>query len=409
MALLLYSWYFYAVAIPSLLLSISTVLRKWGSTNKNTKRFPGPKQFPLVGRVHDLPRFSMWLKFKEWADAYGPIYETSMMGLRFIVVTDEGMAQELLIKKGNSFSGRTQIRALLDHRNSPVYVALQDRTGKWQSSHNVLADGNKLTSLIESWKRQRKWVHAAMASASQANFYGCVDREVKRYLVTLLVDPAHFHDNARELTGRIMTTLSIDDASQAARFGAKATETLRQMSISGPIINALTPLYALCDFVGYNPWRKSEEKREGEMRSWWRQNLQVAKKRFLQGSLPESSWSYRYLAQVADGEGSKNKNPSLEQSSEEEDFAACMLGFQTMVGVVTVTGPIQYFIMAMGLHPEWQKKMQEEIDRVCGDRMPQIEDYEQLPTVRACVKESLRWRSTVPLGKSLDNSVIIIL
>ncbi|OAA80555.1 cytochrome P450 [Akanthomyces lecanii RCEF 1005] len=237
-----------------------------------------------------------------------------------------------------------------------------------------------------------------MASASQANFYGYVDREVKRYLMTLLVDPARFHDNARELTGRIMTTLSIDDAAQGARFGAKATETLRQMSISGPIINALTPLYALCDMVGYNPWRTFEEKREGEMRRWWRQNLQVAKKRFLHGSLPENTWSYRYLAQVAAGEGSKGKNPSLEQSSEEEDFAACMLGFQTMVGVVTVAGPIQYFIMAMGLHPEWQKKMQEEIDRVCGDRMPQIGDYEQLPTVRACVKESLRWRSTVPLG-----------
>ncbi|KAJ6788397.1 hypothetical protein PWT90_07792 [Aphanocladium album] len=309
---------------------------------------------------------------------YGPIYETSMMGLRFVVVTDEAMAQELLIKKGNSFSGRTQIRALLDHRNSPVYVALQDRH--------------------ESWKRQRKWVHAAMAAASQAKFYGYVDREVKRYLMTLLVEPARFHDNARELTGRIMTTLSLDDATQSTRFGTKATETLRLMSVSGPIINALTPLYALCDMVGYNPWRKFEEERESKMRGWWRENLQVAKKRFLQGTLPDNTWSYRYLAQVAAGEGTANKNPGLEQSAEEEDFAACMLGFQTMVGVVTVAGPIQYFIMAMGMHPEWLKKMQEEIDRVCGDRMPTVADYEQLPTVRACVKESLRWRSTVPLG-----------
>lgn len=82
----------------------------------------------------------MWLKFKEWADTYGPIYETSMMGLRFIVVTDESMAQELLIKKGNSFSGRTQIRALLDHRTSPVYVALQDRNGNQHPSYDVPCD-----------------------------------------------------------------------------------------------------------------------------------------------------------------------------------------------------------------------------------------------------------------------------
>lgn len=253
-----------------------------------------------------------------------------------------------------------------------------------------------------------------MMTASQAQFYGYVDREVKRYLMTLLVDPSRFHDNARELTGRIMTTLSLDDATQSTRFGAKATETLRQMSVSGPIINALTPLYSLCDMIGYNPWRKFEEDRESKMRSWWRENLQVAKKRFLQGTLPDNTWSYRYLAQVASGEGHPGKNPSLEQTAEEEDFAACMLGFQTMVGIVTVAGPIQYFIMAMGLHPEWQKKMQEEIDRVCGDRMPQIGDYEHLPTMRACVKESMRWRSTVPLGKTksitqLLNSLLITL
>ncbi|XWW92869.1 hypothetical protein V2A60_000796 [Cordyceps javanica] len=326
----------------------------------------------------------MWLKLKEWADEYGPIYETSMMGLRFIVVTDEGMAQELLIKRGNSFSGRTQIRALLDHKTSPVYVALQDRN--------------------ESWKRQRKWVHAAMASASQANFHGHVEREVKRYLVTLLVDPARFHDNARALTGRIMATLSMDDATQGVRFGAAATETLRRMSVSGPIVNALTPLYALCDVVGYNPWRRSEEARERGMRGWWRANLQVAKRRFREGTLPETTWSYRYLAQVAAAAEGGTENLDLRQSSkeegeeEEEDFAACMLGFQAMVGVVTVAGPVQYFLMAMGLHPEWQRRAQKEIDAVCGDDMPQIGDYERLPILRACVKESLRWRSTVPLG-----------
>lgn len=240
-----------------------------------------------------------------------------------------------------------------------------------------------------------------MASASQAQFYGHVDREVRRYLVTLLVDPARFHANARELTGRIMTTLSLDDATQSTRFGTTATETLRQMSISGPIINALAPLWDVADMVGYNPWRKFEETREGEMRSWWRENLQVAKARFRAGSLPKETWMYRYLAQVAAGGegGNGRENPSLAQSADEEDFAACMLGFQTMVGVVTVSGPLQYFLMAMGLHPNWQKQMQNEIDRVCGDRMPEIGDYEQLPTVRACIKESLRWRSTVPLGR----------
>lgn len=36
-----------------------------------------------------------------------------------------------------------------------------------------------------------------MMSASQAHFYGYIDREVKRYLMTLVVDPTRFHANTR--------------------------------------------------------------------------------------------------------------------------------------------------------------------------------------------------------------------
>lgn len=92
-------------------------------------RFPGPKQYPFVGRVHDLPRFSMWLKFTEWANEFGPIYQTSMVGQKFVIVSDEEIATDLLVKNGNSFAGRPQIRALVDHKLGPVYSALMDRHG----------------------------------------------------------------------------------------------------------------------------------------------------------------------------------------------------------------------------------------------------------------------------------------
>ncbi len=49
--------------------------------------------------------------------------------------------------------------------------------------------------------------------------------------------------------------------------------------------------------------------------------------------------------------------------------------------------------------PEVQKKAQDEIDRVVGkDRMPAIEDYPNLPYIRCCIKESVRWMPTVILG-----------
>jgi cytochrome P450 len=49
-------------------------------------------------------------------------------------------------------------------------------------------------------------------------------------------------------------------------------------------------------------------------------------------------------------------------------------------------------------HPEWQRKIQKEIDEQCGGRMPELTDTPNLPTLRACIKETMRWRPNVPTG-----------
>jgi cytochrome P450 len=63
------------------------------------------------------------------------------------------------------------------------------------------------------------------------------------------------------------------------------------------------------------------------------------------------------------------------------------------------------FVQAMMVWPEVQKKAQEEIDRVVGpNRLPEVDDYPNLPYIRCCVKETLRWMPTVILG--VPHSVI---
>jgi cytochrome P450 len=70
-------------------------------------------------------------------------------------------------------------------------------------------------------------------------------------------------------------------------------------------------------------------------------------------------------------------------------------------GSDTSSSIIIAFVQAMTRWPEVQKKAQQEIDAVVGeDRSPAWEDYEKLPYVAAIVKESMRWRSVVPLAFS---------
>lgn len=99
------------------LTTIVSFLRPSKSSNSDQK-LPGPTQLPLIGRVHDLPIEYMWLKFKEWADEHGPIYFTSMLGTKFVVVTDEKMAEELLVKRAKIYSDRPAVRSLFDSKST---------------------------------------------------------------------------------------------------------------------------------------------------------------------------------------------------------------------------------------------------------------------------------------------------
>lgn len=60
---------------------------------------------------------------------------------------------------------------------------------------------------------------------------------------------------------------------------------------------------------------------------------------------------------------------------------------------------LQHLVLAMILHPEVMHKAQAEIDAVVGrERVPTSDDYDQLPYIRATIKEVMRWRPPFPLG-----------
>jgi Cytochrome P450 len=94
---------------------------------------PGPKLLPFIGRIHDLPIQYMWLKFKEWSDIYGPIYYTEMLGAKFVIISDEKIAEELLINRAKHNSDRPQMRSVTDSKSTDggmEYLPLMGRNRK---------------------------------------------------------------------------------------------------------------------------------------------------------------------------------------------------------------------------------------------------------------------------------------
>jgi cytochrome P450 len=52
----------------------------------------------------------------------------------------------------------------------------------------------------------------------------------------------------------------------------------------------------------------------------------------------------------------------------------------------------------MVLYPEVAKAAQKELDLICGNRLPTLDDEPHVPYIRACVKETMRWMPTGILG-----------
>jgi hypothetical protein len=64
----------------------------------------------------------------------------------------------------------------------------------------------------------------------------------------------------------------------------------------------------------------------------------------------------------------------------------------------------------MSLHPNVQRKAQEEIDRVIGhDRLPNVQDRKDLPYVEAIMREVMRLNPVTPLGGSHCSAAFALL
>ncbi|RDW67918.1 hypothetical protein BP6252_09314 [Coleophoma cylindrospora] len=344
------------------------------STGKH-EVLPGPRQIPVLGRIHDLPRQHTWLKFKEWAGIYGPIYSTSMLGAKFLILSDEKIVEDILVKRARIYSDRPPIRSLFDSKSTYGSMEYLPLMGK-----------NKY------WSRQRRWVHASLNSATDAQYHGVIDFEVKRWIFRLIGEPDNFSRSLEDMASKIICTLTWDDHSVSEQNRESAWKLLNQFSPSGPITNVVTPLWDLPLWA--NPWKRSEIKRHDEQKAFWMERFLTTREKFEKG-IQRPCWTTQYI-----------KNAKTSQLSGDSEAASC-IGMLAIIGVFTISSPLHYFLMAMVHHQEWLTKCQREIDEACNGSMPTFRDAPNLPILRACINETMRWRPAGPLEKPVFSHLTV--
>jgi len=229
--------------------------------------------------------------------------------------------------------------------------------------------------------------------STNKNYYGIMEYETKRWLSLLASHPDNFASSLEDMASKVMCQLTWDDHTVSAQLTPSAWGLLTQMSPAGPITNVLTPLWDLPHFM--NPWKIAERKRHDEQQAWWMDRLVNARKLMEKGK-QGPCYTRTYLE-------------TAEKSSISGDYeASSVIGMMALVGIFTVAGPLYYFLVSMVHHPEWQARCQEELDKVCGNRPPTLADMPALPVLRACIKETMRWKPNVPTGKFLRTKLLMV-
>ncbi|KAI2642949.1 cytochrome P450 2C3 [Xylaria nigripes] len=352
-------------------LIVVSAFRLWHGRKSRAKmppgvqRLPGPKCYPIVGRIHDVPTQSSWLKFYEWSKEYGPIYQTEIFGTVHVWISSEQVANDLLSRRAAIYSDRPLIPNLPDNRTKGDYLAL--------------------TGSNEIWKRQRKLAQQLMTANLSLHDYPRQERD--RFLYLMSKDASQYREYIEQFTSRTVARLSWGSPHNAERLRVTTAGLLETISPSGALPNMISWLMYVPTFL--SPWKQKENARHAMEAQLFRDNIQHAHDRIADGTAqPSFIHSYIQSTRLA-GE----KGDGLPETE-----ASYVIGQMAIAGALTIGSPIQSFLLAMLHYPEWQSKLHDEIDRVCKGACPLWEDREKLPLLRAVVKEVIRWRPPVPTG-----------
>ncbi|KAI0379560.1 cytochrome P450 [Hypomontagnella monticulosa] len=359
--------WFVILILLSYLLYLTRRVRDKQGIPPGSQPLPGPKSFPIVGRVHDVPAEASWLKFYEWSKEYGPIYQTEMFGTVHVWISSEKIAFDLLSRRAANYSDRPLIPNLPDNRTSGHYLALSGRN--------------------DTWRRQRKLCQQLMTVSSNALLHEYPTKERDRFLYLLSRDPSQYREYIEQFTARTVSRLSWGSPHPAQLLRVTTFGLLETISPAGALPNVISWLMHIPTFL--SPWKQKENARHELEAGLLKGSVQYVHDRVNEGNA-EPSFVRTFINNLSkQGDESKWGN---------EAEATYVVGQMAIAGALTIGSPIQSFILAMLHYPDWQKKLQDEIDTVCEGRCPEWDDREKLPMLRAVVKEVIRWRPPVPTG-----------
>lgn len=330
---------------------------------------PGPPTLPFIGNLHLMPKEKGHLQFQKWAEEYGPIYSLMLGPTKVMVV----------------LSSDTTIKELLDKR-SGIYSSRPD-----MYFGQIVSGGFRMLLMPygNQWRKIRALVHNSLNIKAARTYVPYQDLENKAMLLALLDDPVRFLDHIRRYTNSLTTqmifgfrTIDPDDPRLKQLYRSFDGFSEASGSQTAALLETFPALRHLPDIL--LPMRRHC------------QELHRAEYNLFVGLYDETRQRLRA------GKAKPCFCVDLVRAQDKDGFSDGIAGYVSgsllEAGSDTTAATLSGFMQALLIYPEVVKAAQTEIDRVCGDRLPDLNDLSALQYVRGCMKESLRWCPTDLLG-----------
>jgi cytochrome P450 len=310
--------------------------------------------------------------FYEWSKKYGPIYAWKVFGETHLWISSDKIARDLLGGGGKKYADRPELPGALGIRSGSEFMPLM--------------------TYGDNWRRHRSFITALMRDSASKRFNDVPQEETKLMLRRFLKQPDKWSAIAIMMSARTSSRLAFGSVEHAGRLLDVIPPLLFAVSPAGMLPNLIPQLQYLPAFL--SPWKRREAKRRAEMAAVFTTGLAKVESGIAAG-VEGPSWARTWL-----------QNPEIGKLDTHE--AAHAIGTISAVGIGTLASPVHTYVLAMCYYPALQPKIQEEIDRVCGGRMPKESDLPSLPLLRAICKECLRWRSSTPGGNASTERAILL-
>ncbi|KAK4051743.1 hypothetical protein OIO90_004567 [Microbotryomycetes sp. JL221] len=363
-----------AVATAVAIIALLYIVPKLASSGKREPGLPpGPKTIPVLGNLHQMPLEHAHFQMTKWAKEYGPIFSLKLGNATMVVLTGASEVKELMDRRSATTSDRP-----------PLHVA-----------NELITNGKHLLAMGYSarWRLVRKILHQYLTIRMCEEKHQFVQSaESTQMIWDVLNKPDDYYNRVRRYSTGVI--LSIVYGRRGPTWEGPVSDIYSVMDPWSEIVETgatppvdIFPFFKkLPDFV--SPWRKKALRvRQMELDLYGRMAQEVRDRRakgINRGSL---------MDQVLDSQAS-GADPLLD-----DEQIAYVGGVLLEGGSDTTSSLTLSFILACCAFPEVLKKAQQEVDRVCGrDRMPDFDDFENLPYIRMCVKETQRWRPVVVMS-----------